>query len=82
MKLFSFDKFWELSWQKAQGFNFETLYKGYLIVANKAKVSAPEFKIYKGEEASEENLVAAHLNSDLLIMQLKSIKDTGKIAVK
>jgi len=82
MKLFSFDKFWELTWQKLQGFNFEAKYKGYTIIANKAKVSSPEFKIYKGDEIKEDNLVASHLNSDLLIMQLKSIQETGKIAVK
>jgi len=83
MNLFSFDKFWELTWSKVHGFLFETKYKGYHIIANKAKASSPEFTIYKGEEYSkEENLVATNLNADLLIMQLKSIQETGKIAVK
>jgi len=81
MKLFSFDKFWEISWGKLQGYLFEAKYNGYIIVADKRKVSSPEFKIYK-DSIKDDNCVAAHLDSDLLIMQLKSIKETGKIAVR
>ena len=81
MKLFPFDKFWELSWEKINGYIFKAHFGKYVITANKAKASSPEFCIYSEVIDSAHSLIIG-LDTDMLILQLKSLKETGKIAVR
>ncbi len=81
MSLFSFDKFWNIQWMKESGYLFVSKFCDFIITANKERVSSPVFAIYR-DKMGKENMVAHDLTTDLLIMQLKSIKETGKILVK
>ncbi len=81
MQLFSFDKFWGLSWTKVHGYIYSCEFDGFIITANKEKVSSPRFALYRNYIA-DDNCIIGDLDSDILIMQMKSIRETKTIAVK
>ncbi len=81
MKIFSFDNYWGLDWLKYNGGLHTCTKRNFIYVVDATRAKAPVFKIYK-ENLEEENLLASELDSDSFIMQLKSIKETGKILIK
>ncbi len=81
MKLFSFDNFWGLNWQKNNSNNYTCYLRDFVYTADTTRAHSPFFRIYKGE-VSEATCLMANLDSDSFIMQLKSIKETGKLLVK
>ena len=80
MKLFSFDKFWNLAWKRLKENKYTCEYLGFVLLVDKSKASTPKFHIYRTDKIEDENCVANDMDSDMLILQLKSIKETGKIA--
>ena len=81
MRLFGFDKFWQLDWQKQENTSiYSCKHNGYTILCDKTIATIPFFKIYKGD-IENHNQVTHEIDTDMLILQLRSIKDTGKIAI-
>ena len=81
MKLFSFDNYWGLDWQKQKDGFYHCYLREFIYVADATRSHAPVFAIYK-DAITEDTCLAARLDSDSFIMQLKSIKETGKIVKK
>lgn len=79
MRLFSFDKFWELEWEKTSDSNIYKSQKGdFVFEVDRTRSTSVLFSIglLSGEKGK---YLLTRLNTDYFIMQLKSIKETGKI---
>ena len=78
MKYFSFDKYWGLDWNKTKQGVMTCHKDGFIYVADTKIVSTPTFAIYHKKVSSEYCLMGS-MSADMFIMQLKSIKEYGKI---
>lgn len=79
MTLFSFDKFWGLEWTRIGNSNLYYSEKGdFKLYVDRTKSSACLFSIAR-MDAKKGEYLAERLNTDLFIMQLKSIEETKKI---
>ncbi len=82
MRLFSFDKTWDLDWQKTDSQNiYNSIQDGFVFVADTTRSNNPLFSIYQGAVKSEYCL-DYDLDNDFFIMQLKSLKETHKLLIK
>ena len=81
MNLFSFDKFWGLDWTKTEDNIYSSSYEKFIVAVDKTRASRPVFSIH-ANEATWTDCLVDELDSDMFILQLKSIKETGKIAIK
>lgn len=79
MQLFTFDKYWNLTWDLLETKDYGCQYFDFYLVADKRISSRPFFSIYSGDEKVAGKLLLRDLNSDLLIMHVKSILETGKL---
>ena len=78
MKIFTFDKFWNLIWAPLGNNTYSCEYFDFYVVADKAIAAHPTFSISHVDN-DVKTLLIKNLDSDGLIMQLRSIKETNKI---
>ena len=82
MKLFTFDKYWGLDWEKKQQnlYTFSKDFGGtkFTFEANTCRASNPIFAIYNDKN----QCIMSELDGEMLIMQMKSLKETGKIIIE
>ena len=79
MKVFSFDKYWGIDWVKVENNIYEFRNGDYLYRADKSKNSNPKFSIFLVVSKSVKKCIADMLEEDTFIMQIKSIKENGKM---
>ena len=86
MRLFGFDKFWDLDWTHNGNDRYKCDYVGFSLLADKRRAVRPIFEIVRPFTEEIEGhtnghyLLAGDMDTERFIMQLKSIKETGKIA--